>query len=136
VSWPARSEPGIKHYSGTAVYRKSFDLPAAARPRAQRLFLDLGHVRELAEVKVNGKSCGIVWAPPFRVDVTEAVRPTGNTLEIEVVNFWPNRVIGDAALPEAQRLTKTNILELKANTPLVESGLLGPVTLGTMTPRE
>jgi hypothetical protein len=111
-------------------------LPAAASPRTKRLFLDLGQVRELAEVKVNGKSCGIVWAPPFRVDVTDVVRPTGNTLEIEVVNFWPNRVIGDSALPEAQRLTKTNILELTAKTPLVESGLLGPVTLGTINLRE
>jgi hypothetical protein len=136
VSWPTRSESGIKHYSGTAVYRKSFDLPAAASPRTKRLFLDLGQVRELAEVKVNGKSCGIVWAPPFRVDVTDVVKPTGNTLEIEVVNFWPNRVIGDSALPEAQRLTKTNILELTAKTPLVESGLLGPVTLGTINLRE
>jgi hypothetical protein len=68
--------------------------------------------------------------------VTDAVRPTGNTLEIEVVNFWPNRVIGDAALPEAQRLTKTNVLELTAKTPLIDSGLLGPVTLGTIPLRE
>jgi hypothetical protein len=138
VSWPARAEPGIKHYSGTAVYARNFDLPPALRARAAatRCYLDLGNVRELAEVKVNGKSCGIVWAPPFRVDVTDVVRPTGNTLEIEVVNFWPNRVIGDAALPVEQRLTKTNILELTAKTPLVESGLLGPVTLGMMAARE
>jgi hypothetical protein len=138
VSWPTRAEPGIKHYSGTAVYAKRFDLPPAlrSRDRAARCYVDLGNVRELAEVKVNGKSCGIVWAPPFRVDVTDVVKPTGNTLEIEVVNFWPNRVIGDSALPEAQRLTKTNILELTAKTPLVESGLLGPVTLGTINLRE
>ncbi len=133
VSWPARSEPGIRHYSGTAVYSKHFDLPAAVSSRvpATRWYLDLGNVRELAEVRVNGVSCGIVWTPPFRVDITAVVKPTGNTLEVEVVNFWPNRVIGDAALPVAQRLTRTNVLELKADTPLVESGLLGPVRLET-----
>ena len=138
VSWPTRTEPGIRHYSGTAVYTKRFDLPAAAKntARATRYFVDLGNVRELAEVRVNGKSCGIVWAPPFRVDVTDAAQPTGNTLEVEVVNFWPNRIIGDAALPLEKRLTKTNVLELKASTPLVESGLLGPVRLGTLVQRE
>ncbi len=131
TSWPARREPGIKHYSGTAVYTQAFDLPAAVnlRDRATRCFLDLGNVRELAEIKINGKSCGIVWSPPFRVDISDAVKSTGNTLEVEVVNFWPNRVIGDAALPVEKRLTKTNVLELKADTPLIESGLLGPVRL-------
>lgn len=130
-NWTARSEPGIRHYSGTAVYSKRFDLPAApgARAGAERWYLDLGHVRELAEVRVNGVSCGVTWAPPFRVDITAAVKPAGNELEIEVVNFWPNRVIGDAALPAEQRLTRTNVLELKADTPLIESGLLGPVRL-------
>ena len=138
VSWPARKEPGIRYYSGTAVYRKNFDLPAAVprRDAVARLVLDLGLVRELAEVKVNGRSLGIVWAPPFRVDLTDVVKPTGNVLEIEVVNFWPNRVIGDAALPVEKRLTKTNILELKAETPVVESGLLGPVRLGIVKARE
>jgi len=78
-------------------------------------------------VKVNGKSCGITWTPPFRADITGAVKSGANRLEIEVVNFWPNRIIGDASLPPAQRLTRTNIRNLKANTPLMESGLFGPV---------
>ena len=94
-----------------------------------KLFLDLGNVRELAEVKVNGKSCGVTWSPPFRVDVTEAVQPGANKLEVEVVNFWPNRIIGDAALPREQRLTRTNVRKLTNDTRLIESGLLGPVTL-------
>jgi hypothetical protein len=91
--------------------------------------LDLGSLRELAEVKVNGKSCGITWAPPFRVDITGAVKPGANKLEIDVVNFWPNRIIGDAGLPPEQRRTKTNIRKLTANTPLMESGLFGPVQI-------
>ncbi len=130
VSWPTRPEPGIKFYSGTAIYEKNFGLPnSKPKIRNPKLFLDLGNVRELAEVKVNGKSCGIVWAPPFEVDVTDAVKPGTNRLEIEVINFWPNRIIGDAGLPLGQRLTRTNIRKLTTNTALMESGLLGPVTL-------
>ncbi len=130
VSWTARPEPGIKYYSGTATYEKTFDLPnfQLSTPNSQ-LLLDLGSLRELAEVKVNGKSCGITWSPPFRVNITSAVKPGANKLEIEVVNFWPNRIIGDASLAPDQRLTRTNIRNLKANTPLMESGLFGPVQL-------
>ncbi len=128
VSWPTRSEPGIKHYSGTGVYEKSFDLPATPFAPA-RLYLDLGRVHELAEVKVNGRSCGIVWCPPWRVDVTDAVKAGANQLQVEVVNFWPNRMIGDASRPADQRLTRTNIKKLTAKTPLEPAGLLGPVTL-------
>ncbi|MGA2853415.1 MAG: glycosyl hydrolase [Verrucomicrobiota bacterium] len=130
ASWTTRPEPGIKFYSGTAVYEKSFDLPQSAiRDPQSKLWLDLGGVRELAEVKVNGKSCGIVWSPPFRLDISGAVKPGENKLEIEVVNFWPNRVIGDANLPPEQRLTKTNIRNLKSNSALMESGLFGPVQI-------
>jgi len=127
VSWTTRDEPGIKYYSGTAAYRKSFELPATAKGRST--WLDLGEVRELAEVRVNGQSCGITWAPPFRVDISRALHPGSNQLEIEVVNFWPNRIIGDQLLPETQRLTRTNIRKLTAATRLTPSGLLGPVRL-------
>jgi len=130
TSWTTREEPGIKFYSGTATYEKTFEFPQSAiRNPQSAIYLDLGGVRELAEVKVNGKSCGIVWTPPFRADITGAVKPGENKLEIEVVNFWPNRIIGDANLPPDQRLTKTNIRNLKANTALMESGLLGPVRI-------
>jgi hypothetical protein len=130
ASWTARTEPGIKFYSGTATYEKTFDLPlsASANPKP-KIRLDLGQVRELAEVKVNGKSCGIVWCPPFRADITDALKSGANRLEIEVVNFWPNRIIGDDALPKEQRLTRTNIRKLTRNTRLMDSGLLGPVRL-------
>ncbi len=131
VSWTDRDEPGIKFYSGSAVYHKTFELPDASQSLAdsRRLWLDLGRVRELAEVKVNGRSCGIVWSPPFRVDISNAVRSGVNQLEIEVVNFWPNRIIGDAALPREKHLTRTNIRKLTKDTKLMESGLFGPVTL-------
>ena len=130
VSWPTRSEPSIKFYSGTAVYEKSFTVDdSKLKTNNSKLLLDLGNVRELAEVKVNGKSCGTVWCPPWRVDVTSAVQSGENKLQIEVVNFWPNRIIGDANLPVAQRLTRTNIRKLTAKTPLEPAGLFGPVTL-------
>jgi len=129
ASWTQRPEGGIKYFSGTATYRKTFDLPEALRGPGQRLTLDLGEVKNLAEVRLNGKSLGILWAMPFRVDVTEAIKPVGNQLEIEVVNFWPNRIIGDQSLPADKRFTRTNIRKLTKDTPLVESGLLGPVRL-------
>jgi hypothetical protein len=89
----------------------------------------LGNVHEIAEVKVNGKSCGVVWCPLWRVNVTDAVKPGENKLQIEIVNFWPNRIIGDAGLPKEQRRTQTNIRKLTAKTPLEPAGLLGPVRL-------
>jgi hypothetical protein len=128
VGWETRSEPGIKYYSGTATYRQIFDLPGSKRS-TDNLFLDLGRIREIAEVRLNGQSLGIIWAPPFRVDISHAVKATGNQLEIDVVNFWPNRVIGDTSLPPERQLTQTNIRKLTSQTPLMESGLLGPVQI-------
>jgi hypothetical protein len=127
VSWTERSEPGIRHYSGTATYRKTIKFPPDLP--GESIWLDLGKVRELAEVKLNGKSCGITWAPPFRVDISRALKPGQNQLEIEVVNFWPNRIIGDDFLPPDQRLTQTNIRQLNRDTALMPSGLFGPVKL-------
>jgi len=129
VSWTERPEPGIKFYSGTATYSKTFEVKAESAKRKAEILLDLGNVRELAEVRVNGKSCGITWSPPFRVDITAAVQPGTNRLEVDVVNFWPNRIIGDASLPKEERRTQTNIRKLTARTPLMPSGLFGPVSL-------
>jgi hypothetical protein len=132
VSWTQRPEEGIRFYSGTAVYEKSFDLPESLRDSKQPLVLDLGTVKELAEVRLNGQSLGVLWAPPLRVDVTDIVKPAGNRLEIDVTNFWPNRIIGDQSLPPEKRFTQTNIRKLTKDMPLIESGLLGPVTLGPL----
>ena len=94
----------------------------------QKLFLDLGTVKNIATVKVNGNDVGFVWTAPWRVEITKFVKPKGNLLEIEVTNLWVNRLIGDAALPLEKRFTHTNI-ELKKDAPLLSSGLLGPVTI-------
>jgi hypothetical protein len=133
VSWTQRPEEGIRFYSGTARYRRVFDLPKSLQDSRGTLVLDLGNLRELAEVNLNDQSLGILWAPPFGVDVTDVIQPTGNRLEINVVNFWPNRIIGDQSLPPEKRLTQTNIRKLTKDTPLIESGLLGPVTIGIVT---
>jgi hypothetical protein len=127
VSWTQRSEEGVRYYSGAATYAKTFEMPDL--PAGQTVLLDLGRVRELAEVRLNGKSLGVVWAPPFRVDLSGAIRSGTNRLEVDVVNFWPNRLIGDASRPADQRLTQTNIRAFTRNSPLIESGLLGPVTI-------
>jgi hypothetical protein len=129
VSWTRRPEEGIKFYSGAATYRKTFDVPKSVARKGRRLWLDLGNVKELAEVRLNGKNLGVLWAFPFRVDVTDALKSADNRLEVDVVNFWPNRIIGDQFLPVEKRFTRTNIRKLTRETPLAESGLLGPVAL-------
>ncbi len=136
VSWISRTEPGIKYYSGTAAYTKSFDLPEGLSQPGRRLFIDLGNLRELAAVRLNGKSLGVLWTPPFRADITDVVKSADNKLEVEVTNFWPNRIIGDQFLPAEKRLTKTNIRKLTKDTALMESGLLGPVTIQCAAPNK
>jgi hypothetical protein len=124
LSWSEHSDPGIRYYSGTARYTARIELPTA-----REWTLDLGEVRELAEVWLNGQPLGILWKKPFTVKLGKAARVGSNQLEIEVVNLWPNRLIGDQQLPPEIRFTKTNIAKFKANSPLMPSGLLGPVVL-------
>jgi hypothetical protein len=128
--WSKRPEPGIKFYSGLATYRKAFDLPGHLPSGTDsRMCLDLGIVKNLARVVLNGRDLGVVWCAPWRVDVTECIRQKGNRLEIAVANLWPNRLIGDSGLPESQRLTATTWNPFKPGDRLQESGLIGPVTL-------
>jgi hypothetical protein len=127
--WTARPEPGIRYYSGRATYVREFDLPALDAVAGSPIYLDLGCVRNLAQVRLNGMDLGVVWTAPWRVEISPAVRPQGNRLEIDVVNLWPNRLIGDAALPAEQRRTVTNVKKFTPESPLLSSGLLGPVTI-------
>jgi hypothetical protein len=128
VSWTVRPEDGIKFYSGTATYRNSFGLPLALQGSHARIALNLGEVKYVAQVRLNGKDLGALWTKPFRVEITDAVKPSGNIMEIDVANLWPNRIIGDSLLPPARRFTHTNVV-YNQDTPLWESGLLGPVKL-------
>lgn len=123
--WTRHSEPAVKYFSGRAVYEKEFSITNL--PSQGRVFLDLGSVGTLADVCVNGHDLGVLWTPPFRVDVTDAVKTGVNHLEIGVVNLWPNRLTGDTFLPEAQRRTRTNMTKYTQSSKLIPSGLLGPV---------
>ena len=99
ADWSQNALDAIRYYSGTATYTKSFDLPAEAIQSKHRLYLDLGLVEVMASVTLNGKELGIAWKRPFRLPVGDAAKPGPNTLEIRVVNLWPNRMIGDENLP-------------------------------------
>ena len=129
-SWTESTETGVKYFSGTATYAQDFDVDPqwlAANPQIE---LDLGRVREIAEVSVNGKSVGgILWKPPFTADIKPALRPGKNHLEIKVTNLWPNRIIGDLQPDAAQKYTFVVYKPYKADSPLTESGLMGPVEL-------
>jgi hypothetical protein len=153
TSWTASSEPGVKYFSGPATYSKTFRLPREFHARHQRLFLDLGRVEVMVRVKLNGKDLGTLWKPPFRVDITGAAVTGENQLEIRVVNLWPNRLVGDELLPEdsdrkpdgtlkawpawlgegkpspAGRIAFASWRLWKRTDPLLDSGLIGPVTL-------
>jgi len=131
--WSKRPEKGIKFYSGTATYRKAFELPESKNQNSKfKSFLDLGKVTVMARVKLNGKDLGVVWTDPFRVDITSAARPGANTLELAVVNLWPNRLIGDQSLPEGKRFTWSSWNPYGKDSPLLESGLFGPVQVLTV----
>ncbi|MBI5817597.1 MAG: hypothetical protein HZA88_01290 [Verrucomicrobia bacterium] len=147
--WSKHSDPGVRYYSGTAVYRTTFQ-SKIQNPKS-RMFLDLGSVQIMAEVRLNGRDLGILWKPPFRVDVTDALKSGENALELRVVNLWINRQIGDEQLPEDSdrnpsgnlkswpawlaegkpsptgRYTFSSWRLWKKDDPLVESGLIGPV---------
>ena len=128
--WSKRPEEGIRHYSGLATYRTTFDVPEAKlKTKNNRLFLDLGVVKNMAGVRVNGRDLGIVWCAPWRVEVTDVLKPGPNELEITVANLWINRLIADSVLPPDQRLTWASINPYTKDSPLTPSGLLGPVNI-------
>jgi hypothetical protein len=126
--WSKRPEPEISYYSGTANYSKKFSWNVAAN-KQQRVWLDLGSIENMAQVIVNGVSCGVAWTAPYRVEITKAIHPGENELSIDVTNTWANRLIGDHALPEAERLTWTTAPYKLEGKPLLKAGLLGPVTI-------
>lgn len=128
ISWTQHTDPGIRYYSGTAVYRNTFDFRGSPN-KGKRIYLDLGTLYNLAEVSLNGRSLGVWWQPPFCRDITDFIREGLNELEIKVVNLWPNRIIGDQFLPEGKRFTRTNVGKFTKEYPLRPSGLLGPVEI-------
>jgi hypothetical protein len=129
MSWTDSTNDGVKYFSGSATYEKDVEIPAEYLGTGRKLVLDLGAVKNLAEVTLNDKALGVLWKEPFRVDITEAARAGTNTLKVRVTNLWPNRMIGDQKLPEDQRITWASVQPYKADSPLLPSGLLGPVRI-------
>jgi hypothetical protein len=153
ISWTEHAVPGVKYFSGAATYGKTFRAPPGMVAQGRAVYLDLGRVQVMAAVRLNGKDLGTLWKAPFCIDATAALQPGENTLQVKVVNLWPNRMIGDEELPEDSlrrpeetlqkwpqwlidgkpsptgRVTFTTWKLWKKGEPLVESGLLGPVTL-------
>lgn len=147
--WTEKSEEGIKYYSGIAIYHKSFDFNKSGQINEnERYFLDLGNVKNIAKVRLNGKLLRVIWTAPWKIDITNVLRNKRNDLEIEVANLWPNRLIGDEYLPDdgikdgkwpdwllegkkrtSGRYTFTTYPHYNKDSPLLESGLLGPVTI-------
>jgi hypothetical protein len=153
ISWSKHPIDGVKYYSGTATYRKTFIVSPDMLARQRRLDLDLGGVQAIAQVKLNGKELGTLWKPPFRADATDAIIAGENQLEVRVTNLWPNRLIGDEQLPEDSQRNPDGTLKSwpqwlqegkpspagrhafttwrlwKKTDALLDSGLLGPVRL-------
>jgi hypothetical protein len=126
----------IKYYSGSVSYHTSFTVTADHLKSSHRLLLDLGRIKEIAEVFVNGKNMGVSWHAPFVIDITDALKKDTNFLQVEVVNTINNRLVGDAKLPEQHRRMKSNITKLPnawmkpfATAPLLDAGLIGPVQI-------
>ena len=127
-SWTENPNPGIRYFSGTADYETALTIPVAWLANGQRVEVDLGKVRELAEILVNGRSAGITWKAPFRLDITDFLRPGHNSMSVRVSNLWPNRLIGDKQ-PKARVIASTTFNPYSAHSPLRPSGLLGPVSI-------
>lgn len=158
IDWSQHENNDIRHFSGTATYVKHFDLRSAPASD-DKVLLDLGQVQIMAQVKINGHNLDVLWKPPFRVDITNLLKAGDNVLEIEVTNLWVNRLIGDApypggmlgkfvearieyrslvfpiwlkegkGLPDNGRKTFVVWQHYKPDSPLVASGMMGPVRL-------
>jgi hypothetical protein len=138
ASLTANANAGVKYFSGTATYTKTLDVPAAALHAGATVLLDLGRVGDIAEVSVNGRALGLLWKAPYRIDVSTALQPGTNRLDIKVTNEWTNRIAGDRAAPADQKVL-TGLPPGRGGgfggpAPLPESGLLGPVTLLAQIP--
>jgi hypothetical protein len=127
IDWSTSEDERIKHYSGTAFYNNTFNIESLAEN--EKIAIDLGALTAMAKVTINGSYAGGVWTAPYRLDITDFVKPGENQLRIEVVNTWVNRVIGDMKLPVEERQTWAPHLPFNSESPLQPSGLFGPVLI-------
>jgi hypothetical protein len=133
ISWTDSPDAGVKYFSGTGTYTKSIQASPDWFKKGAKLWIDLGDVKNLAEVAVNGKPLGLVWHTPYRVDATSALKPGANEVTIKVINAWVNRLIGDQQPDATTKYTFADVKPYKAKSPLLPSGLLGPVHVYSVT---
>ncbi len=132
--WSKSKDLGVKYFSGVGTYTKTIQAPPEWFRRAAHIWIDLGNVKNLAVVRVNGKNLGQVWHPPYRIDATAALKPGANQIVIQVTNAWVNRIIGDQQPGAEKKYTFPDVAAYKASSPLLPSGLLGPVKLYSVRP--
>ncbi len=129
-SWTANTDEGVKYFSGTVTYTKTIQAPRTWFRSGAQIQLDLGNVGDLAEVSINGQALGTLWKQPYLVDVSRALKPGNNQLEIKITNEWTNRIIGDRLTPIKRVLSEVPVRGgVGPPPPLPPAGLLGPVTL-------
>jgi alpha-L-rhamnosidase len=131
ISWSDSPEPGVKYFSGSGTYTKTIHVPEDLFKKNAHLWIDLGSVKNLADVTVNGKDLGTVWHTPYRVDATGALKPGDNEVIIKVTNAWVNRLIGDQQPNVTTKYTYADVKPYSADSPLLPSGLLGPVQISS-----
>jgi len=124
--WIESENPQIKYFSGNAIYQTTFQLDKLPE---NPTYIDLGKVMVMAKIRVNGQEAGGVWTSPYQVNVTHLLKEGINKLEVEVVNCWRNRMIGELSMPEKERFTFHSASTVKKDSPMQSSGLLGPVQL-------
>jgi alpha-L-rhamnosidase len=129
VSWTESTDPGIRYFSGTATYQSKFEFTKSSAGSGSELWLELGQVREIATVEVNGKAVNTVWREPFAARIDPFLHVGENFIQIKVSNLWPNRLIGDLQPSAAKRFTQTNVRAYTMDSPLIPSGILQPITL-------
>ena len=127
--WSSHTDPAIRHYSGKAVYKTTFDWPGRERAPETLLFLDLGGVANVAAVRLNGEACGVVWTEPLRLEITDLLKTGVNDLRIDVYNTWANRLIGDHRGASGEPVTWTRAPYRLGDGPLLPAGLTGPVRI-------
>ena len=126
TSWSNLDEDGVKYYSGKATYTRDFTVNEEALTKGAEVYVVFEDIQEMARVSVNGNDCGIVWTPPYKANITPYLKSGKNTITVEVINTWNNRIVGDITNPAGEQYTQTNIkYKFKPDKPLLKSGLTG-----------
>jgi hypothetical protein len=134
MSWTEANDEGVKYYSGKATYTREFVVEAHSMGNGQDAFAVFENIQEMARVQVNGHDCGIVWTPPYKTNITPYLKAGKNTMTVEVINTWNNRIVGDVINPAGKQYTQTNIkYKFKADKPLLKSGLTGKAEIVFVT---